>query len=352
MRDDSCEFVSGSAVSFLAMAGNVAEARAGPASQHRDDRLGRSRLGRLFLHGSPQVHTPNLDRLARESLTFRHGYVPSSLCCPSLASIITGLYPHQHRITSNDPPLPPGMAAQNFHQSAAFLEGRETMNRHLEAVPTLPRLLQGRWLPQLANRQVVARGLSPRRVYPRHDARPAARRRRTGDRPQDDEADLRLHRRSASSERDAVLRLVRAADAARSPHAPGATAEEIRPAGALGARGPILGDDRVVRRNRGRAPDASRRAEACATTQSWSIWPTTAGFRIPTPPRYAPKSKQSQYDGGLRTPHHDPLARARRPADHRTSWRISIDIAPTLLTALGQQPPREMQGVNLLDRRR
>jgi len=30
-----------------------------------------------------------------------------------------------------------------FHKSAAFLEGRETMNRHLEAVPTLPRVLAG-----------------------------------------------------------------------------------------------------------------------------------------------------------------------------------------------------------------
>ena len=25
---------------------------------------------------------------------------------PALASIITGLYPHQHKVTSNDPPLP------------------------------------------------------------------------------------------------------------------------------------------------------------------------------------------------------------------------------------------------------
>ena len=62
--------------------------------------------------GHPHVATPHLDRLARESLTFRRGYVPSSLCCPSLASIITGLYPHQHKVTSNDPPLPPGHDAR------------------------------------------------------------------------------------------------------------------------------------------------------------------------------------------------------------------------------------------------
>jgi uncharacterized sulfatase len=49
------------------------------------------------------VQTPHIDRLAREGLTLTRGYVPTSLCRPSLASIMTGLYPHQHRITSNDP---------------------------------------------------------------------------------------------------------------------------------------------------------------------------------------------------------------------------------------------------------
>ena len=94
--------------------------------------------------GHPDVQTPHIDRLARQSLTFTAGYVPSSLCCPSLASLITGLYPHQHRITSNDPPLPAGMTPRQFYDSSAFRDGREIMNRHLEAVPTLPRLLAAR----------------------------------------------------------------------------------------------------------------------------------------------------------------------------------------------------------------
>src|SRR5882757_5907702 len=80
-----------------------------------------------FMH-HPQVQTPHIDSLARQSLTFPRGYVPSSLCCPSLASIISGLYPHQHRVTSNDPPLPGGMSPREFYQSPAFQQGRETMN--------------------------------------------------------------------------------------------------------------------------------------------------------------------------------------------------------------------------------
>ena len=54
--------------------------------------------------GHEHLRTPALDRLAAESLVFTRGYVPASLCCPSLASLITGRYPHEHRIVGNDPP--------------------------------------------------------------------------------------------------------------------------------------------------------------------------------------------------------------------------------------------------------
>ena len=50
----------------------------------------------------PAIKTPHLDRLARRSLLFERGYVASPLCRPSLASILTGLYPFQHGITGND----------------------------------------------------------------------------------------------------------------------------------------------------------------------------------------------------------------------------------------------------------
>ncbi len=53
--------------------------------------------------GHEAIRTPHLDKLASESLLFTRGYVPTSLCRPSLATIMTGLYPHQHGITGNDP---------------------------------------------------------------------------------------------------------------------------------------------------------------------------------------------------------------------------------------------------------
>ena len=53
--------------------------------------------------GHPHAKTPNIDRLAAEGLTFTRGYVTTAICSPSLATMLTGLYPHQHGITGNDP---------------------------------------------------------------------------------------------------------------------------------------------------------------------------------------------------------------------------------------------------------
>lgn len=52
--------------------------------------------------GDENIETPRLDKFASESLTFTKGYVPTSLCSPSLATIITGLYPKDHGILGND----------------------------------------------------------------------------------------------------------------------------------------------------------------------------------------------------------------------------------------------------------
>lgn len=71
------------------------------------------------------VRTPNIDRLAAGGLAFTRGYSPVSLCRPALASIVTGLFPYQHRITGNNPP--PG-------QDAAF-------DRLILELPALPRIL-------------------------------------------------------------------------------------------------------------------------------------------------------------------------------------------------------------------
>ena len=44
-------------------------------------------------YGSPDVHMPNLGRLAREGMRFDRAYTPAPICAPSRMSLYTGLYP-------------------------------------------------------------------------------------------------------------------------------------------------------------------------------------------------------------------------------------------------------------------
>lgn len=45
-----------------------------------------------------------LELLGAQGLTFSNHFVPLSLCCPSRATILTGLYPHNHKVYTNFPP--------------------------------------------------------------------------------------------------------------------------------------------------------------------------------------------------------------------------------------------------------
>ncbi len=76
--------------------------------------------------GHKEIHTPRLDRLADQGAVFPNGYVPTSLCRASLATLLTGLYPHQHRLCCNDPPAG---------------TDRADMHPFMKTAPALPRLL-------------------------------------------------------------------------------------------------------------------------------------------------------------------------------------------------------------------
>ena len=53
--------------------------------------------------GHPDIQTPHLDKLAKESVLFKRGYVPTALCRPSLMTMLTGHYAIVHGVTGNDP---------------------------------------------------------------------------------------------------------------------------------------------------------------------------------------------------------------------------------------------------------
>ena len=302
--------------------------------------------GDFSFMGHPHIKTPNLDRLASESLTFTRGYVPSSLCCPSLASIITGLYPHQHKITGNDPLGPPGMKPAAFRQSAAFQEGREIMNRHLEAVPTLPRLLAedgyvslqtGKWWQGNYSRGGFTEGMTK------------------GERHGD--VGLHIGRDTmqpiydfmAKAEQDKKPFFVWFAP--MMPHEPHNPPKRILDKYAHVAPtlkvaeywGMVEWFDETVGdllKHLDEQKLSDNTIVIFVIDNGWITDPKTGS--------YAPKSKQSQYDGGVRTP-----IMIRWPGHVKPQksemLASSLDIAPTLLAAAKLQPTPQMSGLNLLD---
>lgn len=70
------------------------------ADDHRYDAM--SFLGHQF------AQTPHLDSIARNGVYLKNALVTTSLCSPSRASILTGLYTFRHRVIDNNRPVPPG----------------------------------------------------------------------------------------------------------------------------------------------------------------------------------------------------------------------------------------------------
>ncbi len=73
------------------------------SDDHRYDFMG-------FTGKVPWLETPVMDRLAAEGIHFSNAFVTTSLCSPSRASILTGLFSHTHQIVDNQAPMPDGLS--------------------------------------------------------------------------------------------------------------------------------------------------------------------------------------------------------------------------------------------------
>jgi uncharacterized sulfatase len=296
--------------------------------------------------GHPCIRTPNIDRLASEGLTFRRGYVPSSLCCPSLASMITGLYPHQHKVTSNDPPLPKGAARKAGPGSKEFQEGREVMNRHMEAVATLPRVLKeqgylslqtGKWWQGHYSRGGFTHGMTK------------------GQRHGDEGLDI--GRKTMQPIHDFVAEAKKQGKPFFVWYAPLMPHDPHTPPDRLLSKYTNTTDSIHVARYRAMVEWFDETVgdllglldrEGLATNTIVLYVADNGWIQNPETPRYAPKSKQSQYDGGVRTPIIVRWPGRVAPRD-AAGKAMSIDFMPTVLAALGLPKDAAMQGVNLLD---
>lgn len=59
------------------------------------------RLSGLGAYGPTPCRTPNLDRIAADGVRFENVYTSCPVCSPARGTIMTGLYPHGHGITTN-----------------------------------------------------------------------------------------------------------------------------------------------------------------------------------------------------------------------------------------------------------
>jgi len=298
--------------------------------------------------GHPTIRTPHLDRLASESLLLPRSYVTAPLCCPSLGSMVTGLHPHQNRITSNDPPKVGGKGGWPAERLAL----REQVIANIERVPTLPRLLApkgyvslqtGKWWMGHHRRGGFTHGMThgdPKRGGRHGDAGLVIG--RQGMQPIYDFLE-------AAGEKPFFVWY--APFLPHRPHNPPKrlfeTYRDKTPSIHMARYWAMCEwfDETVGQLleylDSKHLADSTLVLYVC--DNGWLQRPDASG--------YAPRSKRTRFEGGVRTPIMVRWPGRVTPRRDDQTVASSIDLAPTILAACGLKPTPEMQGVNLLDRK-
>jgi uncharacterized sulfatase len=305
--------------------------------------------------GHRQIETPHLDRLAGRSAVFTRGYVPTALCRPALATFATGLYAHQHRITGNDPSLLPEMTARGGKQRqepGEYKQLREKLISNIDRVPTIAKLLgergylshqSGKWWEGNFKRGGFTHGMS--RGFPQ-----------PGGRHGDD--GLKIGREGMKPVFDFIDHAVAEKKpffvwyAPFLPHTPHTPPDRLF--NKYKAKG--IESDHVARyyamvewfdETCGQLLD---RLEAKGQTRNTLVvYVGDNGWIQKTNgPGFAPRSKQSPHEGGIRQPTMFSWPGVIQPGKRGEQLSSSVDIVPTALAAAGIEAPKNLPGYNLL----
>jgi len=295
--------------------------------------------------GHPDIKTPHLDRLAAASVVFRRAYVPTALCRPSLMTLVTGHYAHTHGVTGNDPS--PKYADP---RSDLYRRQRAQLISYIDRYDTLPELLakrgyvshqSGKWWEGKFTRGGFSHGMT--RGFPQ-----------VGGRHGDD--GLKIGRDGM----EPVERFVDMAVEQKEPfflwYAPFLPHTPHNP------------PKRLLKKyqQEGRPLPIARYYAMCewfdetcgqliryldkkgVRDDTLIVYVTDNGW-IQNPERngYAPRSKLTPYEGGVRTPIMFCWPKNLKPAD-RPELVSSIDLVPTILASAGARIPDDLPGLNLL----
>ncbi len=89
--------------------------------------------------GNTLLKTPNLDRLAAEGARFANAFVTTSLCSPSRASMMSGLYAHRHGVLNNFTEYPDALPSYPKRLRAAGYETAYFGKWHMGETNDAPR---------------------------------------------------------------------------------------------------------------------------------------------------------------------------------------------------------------------
>lgn len=298
--------------------------------------------------GHDVVKTPHLDELAKSSVTFTKGYVPTSLCRPSLATIATGLYASQHGITGNNP----SRHTPGGKEGAEYRRLRAEIIAKIDAVETLPELLRkkgyvslqtGKWWEGSYQRGGFDEGMT--RGFPN-----------PGGRHGDD--GLKIGRQGVSTITDFIDH---AHDADKPffvwyapfmPHSPHTPPKRILskyekydlPESIAKYYAMIEWFDETNGQLLEHLEKRGLKENTLVVYVSDNGWVTNPRQTD----RFLPKSKQSPNESGVRTPiiYSLPSTFSSQLRSERVS---SIDIVPTILGAAGIEVPNDLPGLNLYD---
>jgi len=304
--------------------------------------------------GHEHIETPRIDQLAGEGLTFTRGYTVAPLCRPALASMATGLYPHQHKVVGNDPVFNAGDEPKYREEWLKLRKGaNETIVAAFEQLPTLADILgeagyvslqTGKWWEGNPSRSGFTKGMT--------HGDPAR-----GGRHGDD--GLKIGREGMNEIYD-FIEDARGQDkpffvwyAPFLPHAPHTPPDSLRDKYL-----PLAGSEAVANYwamcdlfdiTCGQLMDYIE-AEGLSENTLFVYVTDNGWIQDPDRPnRFDMGSKTTPYEMGIRTPVMFRWKGVITPEMNEVDLVSSIDIATTILDICGIAPGPEMQGINVLD---
>jgi arylsulfatase A-like enzyme len=300
------------------------------------------------------IETPNLDHLARRSALFERGYVPTALCRPSLATLLTGKYAHQHRLTGNDPAPLPAMIGPNANREEPeeYRQARSRLISLVDQQATLPKLLaskgyvsfqSGKWWEGNYRRGGFTEGMT--RGFPE-----------PGGRHGDD--GLKIGRNGMQPITEFIDRAVASDKPFFVWYAPFLPHSPHTPPKALFDKYKAKGieSDHIARYYAmvewfdGTCGELLRHLDSKnLTDDTLVIYIADNGWiQQKDSQEFAPRSKQSPYEGGVRQPILFSLPSKIRPGSRGNQLCSSVDIVPTILHAAGVDIPIDLPGYDLM----